>query len=158
MTEQTLFKVSGTIMGLGASEKFSQRTHYKEIWIRGSNDRDTTIRQVSAAHALTAFLAPEKEVTLYFVRSPSGQHCLFAIDAGAQQADDIDAIGRDQAKARKAAIKLLILSVPLCLVLVGLLLLPLTIRGLILLSKAPKPQDMRAFLATNRSAGATAIG
>jgi hypothetical protein len=147
MTEQALFKVSGTIMGLGAGESSPQRSEYKEIWVRGANDRDTTIRQVSAARHLSALLAADKVVTLYFVRSPSGQHCLFAIDDGAQQADDIDAIGQSQAKARKAAIKLLIVSVPLCLVLVGFLLLPLTIRGLILLSKAPKPQDMRAFLA-----------
>ncbi len=147
MTEQALFKVSGTIMGLGEDESSPQRVHYKEIWIRESNDRDTTIRQVSAARKLSGFLATDKVVKLFFVRSPSGQHCLFALDDGTNQVDDIDAIGQDQAKARKAAIKLLILSIPLCLVLVGLLLLPLTIRGLILLSKAPKPQDMRAFVA-----------
>lgn len=151
--EPTLSKVSGTIMGLGASENFPQRTYYKDIWIRGANDRDTTVRQVSAAHEISSQLAVGHDVTLYLIESPSGSKCVFAIDAGSFRADDIESIGRDQQKAFKAAIKWMILSIPLCLVLVGFLLLPLTIRGLILLSRAPKPKDMHAFLAANRPAG-----
>ncbi len=154
VTEHKLYKVSGTIMGLGPTENSPQRIYYKYIWIRESNERDLTINQVSATQEMGPLLSPGEAVTLYLVQSPSKHKWLFAIDAGSRQADGIEAIGRDQQKAFRSAIKFLFISIPLCLVLVGLILLPLTIRGLILLSKAPKPKDMRAFLAANRPAAA----
>lgn len=152
MTEQKLSRVSGTLMGLGPAQTAGGHTYYQHLWMRESEERDSTIRDVSAADALSSHLVAGTQVTLYLVESPSKRKCLFGIDAGSYQADDIDAIGRDQAKAFKAAIKWVLLSIPLCLVLVGFVVLPLAIRGMILLSRAPKPKDMRAFLAAHRAA------
>ncbi len=153
MDEQKLFKISGTIMGIGPAQALPQRTYYKHIWIRESEERGTTVRDVSATRELRDFLAIGNEVTLYFVQSPLGHKFLFAIDAGAQHADSIDSIGRDQAKAYRSALKWVFISIPLCLVLVGFVLLALTIRGMIMLARTPKPADMRAFLAAQRAAG-----
>jgi hypothetical protein len=153
MAEQKLFDITGTIMGLGPNDSYPQRLYYKHIWIRESNERETTIRDVSTTRELSTYLSPGQATTLYFVPSPSGHKFLFAIDAGPQHADAIDAVARDQAKARRLAILWLIGSIPLCLVLIGFLLMALTIRGLILLGKAPKPADMRAYLAAHRAAG-----
>jgi hypothetical protein len=153
MTEQKLFKVDGTIKRLGKSENFPQRTQYQHIWLQESSERNKTVRDVIAVQELNQYLAIGKDVSLYFLVSPSGQNFLFAVDAEGNHADVIDSVGQGQAQAYRQAIKLLICSIPLCLVLVGLLLLPLTVRGLYLLRKAPKPADMRAFLAANRPAG-----
>ena len=152
MTEHKLFKLTGEIMGLGPAESSPQRTYYKYIWIRESNDRHTTLQSVSAGQELTRLIAVGNTVTLYVVPSPSGLNCLFGIDSGSDHADAVEPIARDQAKAYRSAVKWLLISIPLCLVLVGFLLLVLTIRGLILLSKAPKPKDMYAFLAASRAA------
>jgi hypothetical protein len=152
MVEQTLSKVQGDVIAFGPRKELPQRTHYDYIRLRISDSRETTIRNVSAAPPVNQYLAPDKTVTLYFIESPSGEKCLFAIDAGGQRADDIDAIGRDQARARKKAIKWVILSIPLCLVLVGLALLPASIYGLIMIARAPKPEQMRAFLAPRHAA------
>ncbi len=152
-TVHKLYKVSGTIMGLGPTENSPQRIYYNYIWIRESSERDLTIHQVSATQEMSTLLTVGEAVTLYLVQSPSKHKWMFALDAGTRQVDGIDAIGADQQKAFKSAIKFLILSIPLCLVLVGFVLLPLTIRGMIMLSRAPKPKDMRAFLAANRPAG-----
>lgn len=180
MTEPTLFKITGEIKGLKAAHVGPERTYYENIWMREANERQTTLQKVSAAQEMAAYLSVGQTVTLYLVRSPSGNKCLFAIDAGANHAESIDPIGRDQAKAFRSAIKwvlgAILLIVPLVVflllpftlegvikwliiailgsaALVGCVVLPLAIRGMLLLSKAPKPADLRAFLAADRTAG-----
>ena len=151
----------GRSLPLAPHKDFAQHARYEYIRLRLSDVCDTTLRDVIAAPQVNHFLAPDKPVTLYFVQSPVGGKCLFAIDADGRPADVIDQIGRDQARARWQAVKWLLISIPLCLVLIGLIMLPLAIRGLILLAKAPKPKDMRAFLAAHppaqRQATAAAV-
>jgi hypothetical protein len=149
MDEQQLSKIQGDIIALGPSKNFGQRTRYEYIRLRISDTRDTTVRNVVVAAQVNQYLAADKPVTLYFIDSPSGEKCLFAIDADSQQADSIDMIGRDQARARTQAVKWLFISIPMCLVIVGFLFLATSIRGLILLARAPKPDDMRAFVAAH---------
>jgi hypothetical protein len=149
MDERRLSRAQGDVIVLGPSKDFAQRTRYDYIRLRMSESRETTVRNVVAAAEVNQYLAPDKAVTLYLVDSPSGDKCLFAIDADGQKADSIDMIGRDQALARKQAVKWLFISIPLCLVLVGLAFLAAAINGLIQLGKAPKPKDMRAFLAAH---------
>ena len=173
MTEQALFKVSGEIMGLKATHTSPERTFYEYIWIRQSNDVQKTLQKVSAAGELAAYISRGEVVSLYLVQSPAGPACLFAIDSGQNHAEAIDQIGQDQAKAFRSAIKWLLISVVLSLLiigfilrpqllvglfvfpvfLIGLLMLGLSIRGTILLAKAPKPAGMRAFLTAQRAGG-----
>ncbi len=174
MTKQQLYKVTGEIKGIKAAHVAPERTYYEHIWIRESNERQTTLQKVSAVQELTAHLSVGQTVTLYLVKSPSGNYCLFAIDAGTNHAESIDPIGRDQKTAFRAAIKWVLGSIlliaPLVVffllpfgiegaikwliiavlgsaALVGGVVLPLAVRGMIMLSKAPKPSDMQAFLA-----------
>jgi hypothetical protein len=149
MHEQLLSRVQGDVIALGPHKDFPQRTRYEYIRLRISDARETTLRDVIAAAAVNRFLAPGKPVVLYVVQSPAVEKFLFAIDADGQRADVIDSIGEDQARARKQAFKLVLIAIPLCLVLVGLVLLPLAIRAVILLGRAPKPEDMRAVLAAH---------
>lgn len=150
--QHKLYSITGEIMGLGPSESSAQNTYYKHIWIRESNERQKTIQNVRAARELCGYLVTGKTVTLYLVQSPSGHSCLYAIDSGSAHAEAIEPIERDQAKAFRAGLMWLALSIPLCLVLVGFVLFPFTIRGLILLSKAPKAKDMRALVAAQHAA------
>lgn len=180
MTEHTLYSISGEIIGLGPSEETAQNTYYKHIWIRELAERQTTIQNVRAARELCPGLSTGTAATLYLVRSPSGHNCLFALDAGAAHAEALEPIARDQAKAFRTGITWMLGAVLLlgvvaagwlllpptipaalfwlarvllvCSGVVGLMLLALTLRGIIKLSKAPKPKDMRAFVAAQRVA------
>ena len=178
-TEPRLFKVAGTIMGVGKAETFPQRTYYESVWLRESDERQTTIHKLGAAQSLSRHLVVGETVTLYLVPSPSGHKFLFAIDAGTEQADVIDSIGSDQRTALRAALKWLALGIPgglaltglfvlvlsmgwaikwlffvilVILTVVGVVLVALTVRALILLARAPRPAEMRAFLAGHRAA------
>lgn len=150
MNEQKLSKLQGSIIAAGPGKAFgARRTRYDAIRLRISDTREATIRDVIAATEMGAHLAAGTAVTLFFIQSPSTEKFLFAIDAGGQRIDVIDQIGQDQAWARKMAVKWLIGSFLLCFIVIGLVLLPITIRGMILLRRAPKPAEMRAFLAAN---------
>ena len=149
MDEEKLTRIQCSIIGLGPHKDFATRTRYDYIRLRISDTRDTTLRDVIASTEVNKYLEPGKTAALYFVKSPGDEKFLFGIDTGAQRADVIDQIGRDQARARKQAIKWILISIPLCLVLVGILLMGMAIRGLVLLAGVPKPAEMRAFMAAN---------
>ena len=151
MAEQKLFKVAGNIITVGPSTNFPQRMHYQHLRIRDSGGHDHIVHDVGADKKISLFLTRGKDVTLYFVPSPTGEKYIFAIEADGAHVDVIDAIGEGQAKAFKSAIKWLLLSIPLCLLIVGFILFPLTIRAIILLSRAPKPAEMRAFMAAEHA-------
>ena len=179
MVKQKVYKISGEIRSLKPAHVAPERTYYDQIWIRESNERQTTLQKVSAPQELNVHLSVGQTATLYLVQSPSGNNCLFGIDAGTTHAESVEPIGRDQAKAFRAGIKWVVLGLLLCAPLVAFLLLPLGIEGflkwlilvilggalvvglvvtplavraMIMLSKAPKPRDLRAFLAGNRAA------
>jgi hypothetical protein len=177
MTAHKLHSISGEIVRLGPSENFVESTYYKHIWIRESDERQTTVQHVRAAPELCSLLADGRAATLYFVLSPSGHNCLFAIDTGSQQAEGIEQIARGQGKAFRSGLLIVagltalcgalvalavmlatngwwwLLVLPLVCLLACLLMLGLAVRGMIMLGKAPKPKDMRAFVAAQRAAG-----
>lgn len=149
MDPQSLSTARGSVIALGPHREFPRRVRYEYIRMRISDTRETTLRNVTAATDINRHLAPGKPVSLFLIRSPSGEIYVFAIDADGQRTEVIGLIGEEQARARKQAVKWLIISIPLCLVLIGLLLLATTIQGLILLRRAPKPHDMHAYLAAH---------
>ena len=149
MDEPTLSHLAGSIIAVAPPTALGQHVRYDSLRLRISDSRETTIRTVIAPAAFGRLLVPEATVGLFFLPSPAGGKFLFAIDAEGQRHDVIEAVGRDQARARRQAVKWLLIAIPLCLVVVGFLVLVMTIRGLIVLSRLPSPKDMRAFLAAH---------